>query len=287
MLRRLLASLLAQETAGEFVSAIHVVDNDSHRSGESVVREFFESGAPVTYDVEPVQNISLARNRSLAAASGEFVATIDDDVYAAPSWLRSHIRALRSANGDVVHGPIVPEFSNRAAAWLRDCHLFHSPDLPTGLSDSHPFTTSNAVFRRSLIRDLAEPFDPLLGLTGGSDGKFFLSMKERGCRMLWCRDGVVHYPVPQERETLRWVLQRKFRYGNVVPDIQPQYVDIRGFGYRLKNAARLGGVASLRFLRGSRDEAVRLSVDAMIESAFVAGFVMRKCGYRYEEYRVR
>ena len=83
LLKRLLETLEKQETDG-FTFSVVVADNDEGRSAEPVVLEFSaQSAIPVTYCMESEQNISLARNRAIANASGDFIAFIDDDEFPA------------------------------------------------------------------------------------------------------------------------------------------------------------------------------------------------------------
>src|SRR5947207_1635746 len=88
MLRKLLGALEPQQTGGLFSYAIVVADNDYAESGRSVTREFADRlHIPVTYCVEPKQNIALARNRALEDTCGDFVAFIDDDEFPTEQWL--------------------------------------------------------------------------------------------------------------------------------------------------------------------------------------------------------
>ena len=87
LLKKLLLSLINQETNKEFSFTINVADNDDRRSAEPVVRELNSNGQDISYAVEPRQNISLARNKSISLATGDYIATIDDDLYADSRWL--------------------------------------------------------------------------------------------------------------------------------------------------------------------------------------------------------
>src|SRR5690348_4535548 len=81
-LKRLLRELDAQETEGEFTYSIVLADNDVSESGRAVAAEFRQTSTiPITYCVEPEQNIALARNRAVANATGDYIAFIDDDEY--------------------------------------------------------------------------------------------------------------------------------------------------------------------------------------------------------------
>src|SRR3954471_2798209 len=79
LLERLLTGLNAQETEGKFTYSIVVADNDGQRSAEPVAAMFASpSHVPITYCVEPRQNIALTRNKAIEHADGDFVAFIDD-----------------------------------------------------------------------------------------------------------------------------------------------------------------------------------------------------------------
>src|SRR5690242_5495960 len=69
---------------------ITVVDNDAAGSARAVVERRRTSGAPfpIHYDIQPVKNISLTRNRTVELASGDWIAFIDDDERAPVTWLK-------------------------------------------------------------------------------------------------------------------------------------------------------------------------------------------------------
>jgi succinoglycan biosynthesis protein ExoM len=215
LLKKLLLSLAAQETDGEFSFTIIVADNDAQRSAESVVHEFNAAGQKVIYAVEPEQNISLARNKSLSLAAGDYIATIDDDEYADPQWLLNLYLAMKSYNADVVHGPVISEFPSRTPNAIREC--FIRPNPPTGSTENYILNTGNSLFRRELIEGLATPFDPRFGRTGSEDTVFFNRLKRRGSRMIWCREALVFEPVAPRKANLMWLLKRRFRNGNLYP----------------------------------------------------------------------
>ena len=70
-LRRLLESLARQETDDLFTYSIVVADNDHLQSARVVVEAFSVTlGLPVTYCVQPRQNIALTRNAAVEHAGG-------------------------------------------------------------------------------------------------------------------------------------------------------------------------------------------------------------------------
>lgn len=212
LLATLLESLLAQETRGQFTLRIVVVDNDAQRTAEPVVRKLAAQGVDIVYDVEPQQSISLARNRGFAHATGEYIATIDDDEYADREWLAKLLDALTLYEADVAFGPTIPLFDAGVPECIKRCRAFVRPNPPTGSTENFTEHTGNALVRRAVVADT--PFDPFLGLTGGEDTDFFQRLKWQNRKLVWCREAQVFSPIPPERATLLWVAKRAFRNGN-------------------------------------------------------------------------
>lgn len=206
---------MAQETGGEFTFVVIVVDNDAQRSAEVVVRELNASGQEIIYAVEPEQNVSLARNKALSFAAGDYIATIDDDEYADSRWLLHLYRAITSFNADVVHGPVIPEVPPQTPRYIRGG--FMRPNPPTGSTRKYILNAGNTLFRRALIEGLTTPYDPRFGRTGGEDSAFFFDLKRRGFQMTWCREALVFEAVSPTRANLVWLMKRKFRNGNIYP----------------------------------------------------------------------
>ena len=296
LLKKLLLSLILQETGGEFSFTIIVADNDAQLSAETTVREFKTNGQRVIYDVEPEQNISLARNRSLSHATGDYIATIDDDEYADSQWLLNLYKTMVSYNADVVHGPVSSVFHEKTPDYLRKSRVGDRPNPPTG-SENYICHTGNSLFRRRLIEHTTTPFDPSLGRRGGEDTDFFENLRKQGYKMVWCREAQVFEFVSPERVNLVWILKRNFRIGNTWH---------RMFGrgpfntnlsreweifYILKDLAILGCAVPLHTICGifnlqrRRDYYTRKAINCLESIAFYMGIIAYFLGFRYEEYR--
>ena len=92
-----LGSIVAEIDAGREVV---VIDNGPEPETEAVVRAF----AGVTYVAEPRPSLSRARNTGIAAASGDVVAFVDDDVRPEPGWLDPLVRGFEDDGVAVVCG---------------------------------------------------------------------------------------------------------------------------------------------------------------------------------------
>lgn len=287
LLRKLLRSLVGQETMGEFSYDIIVVDNDAGHSAEPVVNQFSNESCKVIYDVETQPNISLARNRSLRLATGDLIAIIDDDDYAENGWLLNLYRTLISYEADVVHGPVISIFPEGTPGYVKQNTLFRHSKLGTGALENHPTYTSNSLFRRKLIERMAFPFDPDFGRTGGEDILFFRNLKMKGYKFVWCSDAAIFESILPERANLFWILKRFFRNGNITSRMRDRAEE--NLMVILRSLKRLAIFLSLLpfysfvtiFHRSSIPQAVRILEQIAFQIGYLAGIL----NLRYQEYR--
>ncbi|MGH7835785.1 MAG: glycosyltransferase, partial [Candidatus Binatia bacterium] len=259
-----------------------------------VVGELNAGGQKIIYAVEPEQNISLARNKSLSFATGDYIATIDDDEYADSRWLLHLYQTVLAHGADVVFGPATPIFHPKTPDYIRNSGAFHLPDPPTGSSENYVFSTSNSLFRRALIQNIAVPFDPGFGRTGGGDSAFFESLRKQGHRCIWCREALVFELIPPERTTWPWILRREFRRGNVYYRVfdrgllDPRLSRAAKILTLVKRAARLACPVPLYIATGLLDGQYTVkALDRLRSCAFHAGMIAHFLGFQYEEYRGR
>lgn len=214
-LRRLLESLAGQRFDDPTAMRIIVVDNDSAESARETVAAFAElSPWPVLYDVEPVRNISLTRNRAVSHALGEYLAFIDDDEFAAEDWLREMISACRRYGADAVFGPVIPVLPEDAPEWVKKGRFFERPRHRSGAALKMG-GAGNMVVRTARIASYAIPFDPACGLSGGEDGDLCLRIRRHKGKLVWCDTGVVHENIEPERTTVRYLARRSLCGGQV------------------------------------------------------------------------
>ena len=217
MLKRALEGILSQAPGLGFELEIVVVDNDHKRSARGIVEPFQgNTTVPIIYDCEPVKNIAHARNRSIGRASGQFIATIDDDEFPAADWLGRMQGCLKDFDADGVLGPVLPDFPDGAPGWLKTSRLCDRPRYATGsLLTSGDLRTGNALFKRELFKKGNTWFDPALGLTGGSDGQFIVGQIRKGRKFVWCDEAAVFETVSAERWPARYYYRRYFRVGTM------------------------------------------------------------------------
>jgi len=210
----LLRKLDQQVTNGLFRFAILIADNDANESARSIVESWAGRAAvPVSYIVEPRQNIAIARNASVATATGEFVAFIDDDEEPLGDWLHTLYQTLLKYRADGVLGPVLPKFEDNAPAWAVKGQVFQRPGFETGTAIPWKITgAGNVLLKREVLQELDGPFNPLLG-AGGEDTDLFRRAMERGRVFVWSAEAVCYERVPPERTRISFQLRRALLRG--------------------------------------------------------------------------
>ena len=215
LLQKLLLELAAIETKGRFHYSITIADNDRNESARDVVQSL-AAKVPVTisYCVEPVQNIALARNRILQHGNGDFIALIDDDELPSKTWLCALFSTYEKTQADGVLGPVLPYFPDDVPDWFKKSGIYDFRKRhPTG-SKLHwgECRTGNALIRRQVFESLPGPFREEFG-TGGEDQDFFRRAVEQGCEFVWCDEAVVHEIIQPSRYDRRVLLSRALLRG--------------------------------------------------------------------------
>jgi succinoglycan biosynthesis protein ExoM len=208
-----LRSLGAQVPPADTSLRIIIADNDDTPSArELVMRVASELPFPVVYIHAPSRNISIARNACLDAASGDFLAFIDDDEVAPPTWLQGLFEKLTEGRFDAVFGPAIAQYPQAAPAWIRtpDYHSNVPAERNGTVQTGH---TCNAMISRTAPRFEAQRFLLEKGRTGGEDTEFFFRAWCAGARMAIAEDVQVFEPVDPARLKLSWIAKRKYRSG--------------------------------------------------------------------------
>jgi len=215
LLKRLLQKLETQETDGLFTFSIVVADNDGERSAEALVADFAADAAlAVTYCVEPRQNISLARNRAIANATGDFIAFIDDDEFPAKRWLLTLLEACGRYGADGVLGPVKCHFDEKPPRWVIKGKFYERPTYPTGfVIDWTKGRTGNVLLRRQILENGDTAFNPEFHRAGDQD--FFRRMITKGRVFIWCNEAVAYEVVPPIRWTRTFMLKRALLRGTI------------------------------------------------------------------------
>ncbi len=213
-LRRALASLAAQVRPDGVELEIVVVDNSA--DGETARALAGEGGLKVVH--EPRPGVAAARNAGVAAASGEWVAFLDDDEEAAPGWIAALARTAQSSAADAVFGPISARAEERAEIGPFAPYFSRALGVADG-ADITPLSaylgTNNSMFHRERCLNGAATFDVSLNDCGGEDSLLIERLRRSGKRFAYAAEAEVVEWAPARRLDWSYVSKRKFLSGQI------------------------------------------------------------------------
>ena len=185
-----LASLRAQRDAPRF--EIVVVDNGSRDATRAIAQRH---EARYLFVGEP--NRGKARNAGIAAAQGDLVAFVDDDVVVPEEFLAAHARAHGEGNGALaVSGPIINVPSPE-----------HRPAPQAANASRAFFVTCNVSVPRATLQAVGG-FDEDFDLYGWEDTELGARLRAFGVRRRFAWDAYLWHIKPPTPESLEDALDK-------------------------------------------------------------------------------
>lgn len=221
-LREALLSLMQQSYQDDY--EIIVVDNRSTDHTKQVVMAFRELLAtPIRYVYEERLGLSVARNRAIREAGGEYVLFLDDDAAASADWIGELARLFdRDPRVGCAGGKIEPVWEGGAPAWLPpenrtlysildyadEIKEMHAPDIPFG---------ANMAFRKSIFDEMPA-FREDLGRVGNNllsneESELIARVRGRGFKVIYTPYASVLHKIPRSRISRKWLLRRIYWQG--------------------------------------------------------------------------
>lgn len=210
---RTLESIFEQTLNASAKIEIIVADNDASPTAHHIIEKISQtSPVELRYLHAPAKNISIARNACLDHCQGEWIAFIDDDEVADPTWLETLLETARVTGADAVFGPAIALYPEGAPEWIRklDFHSNHPVRRNGVVMTGH---TCNAALRWRGTAWQHLRFDLERGQTGGEDTAFFFAIHHAGARMEIAENAKVYEKADPARLSFKWIVQRSFRSG--------------------------------------------------------------------------
>jgi len=194
-LRLTLESLRGAAERGTAPWELIVVDNGSSDSTAEVVRSFFDAGLlPGRLVLEPRPGTAVARNRGVAEARGQILASTDDDCVVDSGWLAAIEREFAAdPTLDLLGGRVELYDSRDQPVTIRTSRERWTPTSPDRIL---MLSGCNLAFRRRLV-DIVGGRDQDLGPGGrfrsGEDVDFLYRAWHAGARAVYAPDLLVYH----------------------------------------------------------------------------------------------
>ncbi len=227
LLQRACESLAKQVQVEDSIEVI-VIDNASSDGTSQWLNEFglLQSRLRFRGEREPVCGLSLARNRGVRLARGEFVAFLDDDAWAEPEWAKSLLNAFDEGGAFTacVGGPVLPDWGGPEPRWIRGReNLRGMLSILTDERQAGPLPIdrhligANIAFRKSELLRLGG-FSEDLGrrdacLKGNEELELISKLSNSGHQVRWDPRIRVHHRIHADRLSRLWFIRRSFWQG--------------------------------------------------------------------------
>jgi GT2 family glycosyltransferase len=176
-----------------------------------------------------------ARNRGIAASTGEILVFLDADCVPEPDWLAHLIAPYSSSEVHVVGGSMAPE---GPGFWTLADNIstFHEYLSTLGPGFREQLPTFNLSFRRSVLHEIGG-FDEAYPYPAGEDADLTVRARLAGYLLHFQPDAVVrHYP---SRGSPGAVLRHAYRLGRYSVKVDPRYARWLDVPWILRRAWRV------------------------------------------------
>lgn len=202
-----------QRFTGGYEYELIVVDNGSRDETEQVVRRYAAlHPGRVSYLQEPRRGLSCARNRAVAASSGEVIVFTDDDVLVSPNWMDEiHREFAEDPRIAVIGGRVL-----LARETLQQVSFLPDEERREYVfpGDGCIGMGANMAMRRDLFAAIGL-FDVRLGagrfFAGADEVDLFYRALKAGYRLLYAPNVLVHHD--HDRVTVAQASRLEYGYG--------------------------------------------------------------------------
>lgn len=215
-------SVLAQSFDKEEIEIV-VIDNRSTDNTAEVVLNLRElHGRRIRYFLEKKLGLSVARNRAIQEAYGEYILFLDDDALASYDWIQRIVDVFESDSSiGCVGGKIDPIWETEEPNWIPEEHravftiLDYSNRIVEMPAPAIPYG-ANVAFRMIVFRQI-KPFREDLGRVGSNllsseESELIARLREK-YKVFYTPFAPVQHKIAKERTTKTWFLKRIYWQG--------------------------------------------------------------------------
>jgi glucosyl-dolichyl phosphate glucuronosyltransferase len=194
---------------------ILVVDNKSADNTKEIV-EHYSQRSPISifYFYESQQGLSMARNRAIREARGDYLGFLDDECVVSPDWLQILVEDIEQFRPFIIGGPyigaLLPGTSPKCPKWLKTQYFSYPNHFKRGYQTGFRASGGNMLLHRMVCE--THQFDENFGMKGnelrlGEEILLqdrFLSQNPDALVFYEPRIEVTHYILPDKMSLSSW-----------------------------------------------------------------------------------
>lgn len=215
---------LGNQTLNQQLYEILVVDNASTDNTKAYVSKERGVTLNLRYIYEPIPGLNHARNAGWRNARGDFVAYLDDDAIASPTWLETIVNVFNTVipTPGCVGGRVDPVWGSPPPSWLSDQLIGYLAVVnwsakPIVLDETRYIAGVNMAFPKHLLAQVGG-FQTGIDRVGAkllSNGDILVErlIRAKGYDCFYHPEIAVQHYVPASRLTKKWFLTRGYWQG--------------------------------------------------------------------------
>ncbi len=216
-IKKCLRSVLSQDYAFDLVEII-IADNCSTDNTLSVIKNM-QANIKVVKEFNYPGSPYSTRNRGIEQSSGEIIFLLDSDCIPANDWLTHGVNALLNTPADLAGGKVIFSFNNELSiAEMYDSLM--NIKMKESIEKYRCAKTANLFIRRKVF-DTIGLFPE--GFRSGFDVIWTRRATDRGFKLIYCDDAIVHKPA----RGFTSLLKKQWRVARAQPVIWTETKDIK------------------------------------------------------------
>ena len=222
---------IERQTVDRSLYEIVVVDNSSTDHTQQVLAQKSVTYPNLRIHSQTKRGAAATRNVGIRKADGEFVLFIDDDIFAEPTLIESHLKYQNANPGTSVIGSVSAPWekaSDPFLRYLRDKRIMNPYSIKCGPMDFSYYHTGNVSTPRKMLLDVGG-FNEEFSVYGMEDIELGYRLEKMGCRMVSGKDAkALHQYTPSYRQFIERCEQAGYSLGKMLelhPELRHQFVE--------------------------------------------------------------
>jgi GT2 family glycosyltransferase len=213
MLEHALGSLTSQNYPSDRYEIIVVDDGSTDATSEIANRFASSSTAPrIEWVQTPHRGLNAARNAGIAAAAGDPICFVDDDVEAPDAWLASVVSgALRHPQAGCLGGPVRMRLEGKTPRFCGRESLEEEFDAGAEDREVRAVWGCNLAVKRSAVQEVGMFDDRLAG--SGDEEEWERRLQKAGGKVMYIANAWIWHRRTQDDLRLARMVRKSFRRG--------------------------------------------------------------------------